>query len=58
MDHAFFLARLSRLLRAFSRAARFDPLSTSFLLILGHYLELSLGTEVLEITTSGASAWV
>ena len=53
-----FIARLLRLLRAFSRAARSGPLSASFLLILVHYKELPLGTEVLEITPSGASAWV
>lgn len=52
------IAHLLRLLRAFSRAVRSDPLSASFLLILDYYLELPPGTEVLEMTPSGASAWV
>ena len=58
MDQLSATVHLLRLLRAFSRAVRSDPLSESFLLILGHCLELPSGTEVLEITPSGASAWV
>lgn len=52
------IVHLSRLLRTFGRAVRSDPSSGSFLLILGHHLELPPGTEVLEIKPSGASAWV
>lgn len=52
------IVHLARLLRVFGRAIRSHPSSGSFLLILGHHLELLPGTEVLEITPSGASAWV
>ena len=50
--------RLSQSLVAFCRAVDSDSTSGNFLITLGCLLELPRGTEVLEITPSGASAWV
>ena len=52
------VCQLSRLLRAFGPAIRSNSSSESLLTILGDLLELPPGTEVFEITPSGASAWV
>ena len=43
---------------AFGPAVSSDTSFGSFLMILDHVLELPPGTEVLEITPSGESAWV
>lgn len=52
------IVHLSQLPVAFGRTLDSDPSSENLLIILGYHLELPRGTEVLEITPSGASAWV
>ena len=51
------IVHLSRLLVNFDRAVDSNLSSGSFLIILGYHVELPPGSEVLEITPSGASAW-
>ena len=50
--------RLSQFPIAFGRFVNSDFSFGSLLIILGYILELPRGTEVLEISPSGASAWV
>ena len=53
-----FVVRLSQFLGALCRAVKFDSTPGKFLITLSCLLELPRGTEVLEMTPSGASAWV